>query len=112
MFKITLAQSVIQNQDVEKELQEIRLNLYKAHKQFKPGTALNLMGFPLMIAGFAIEDRRQNEGKKIALLAGGAVLSFVGSLIQMDSHKYIGRAGSPPPPKERKTRTSRKRNKE
>jgi hypothetical protein len=69
---------------------EVKLNLYKCHKEFKVGVGLAGAGLGLGILGTALIKDDSEIGKPVAII--GSVLSLAGSIVIIDSHKFIGRA--------------------
>lgn len=75
--------------------QEIQLNLNKAHRQFRDGTILSAAGGVATVLGLIIYNSDKdgpNEPNPNLIYVGG-ILTTAGLIIQIDSHKYIGRAG-------------------
>jgi hypothetical protein len=68
---------------IKAEQQNIKLNLAKHSKEFG-------LGVVVMIAGAAVLAASSSQEK---LLIPGAILVSIGTVIQFDSHKWIGRAG-------------------
>lgn len=81
-------------------VEEIQLNLFKCHKQYKTGTGLIIGGFCTTVAGVFIFAKGANSadtdlqltGTIISSLGGGLVTA--GWIVQVDSHKYLGFAGN------------------
>ena len=80
---------------------EVKLNLYKCHQEFKVGVGMLGTGIGLGILGRAIiindivnmkqdQYHRGIDGKTVAIIGG--VLSLAGSIVMIDSHKFIARA--------------------
>lgn len=72
------------------EQTEIKLNLYKCHKEFKVGVGLVGAGVGLGILGTALLKNPSAPGKEIVII--GSVLSLAGSFVIIDSHKFIAKA--------------------
>jgi hypothetical protein len=73
------------------EQTEVKLNLYKCHKEFKVGVGLVGAGIGLGILGTAqLLNNPSGPGKEIAII--GSVLSLAGSIVIVDSHKFIAKA--------------------
>lgn len=69
------------------QVAHINLQLDKAHKQYRTGTFLVVTG--VVLNGFALlMDPDQPSGFVTGL---GSVFLLAGGVIQIDSHKYIGR---------------------
>ena len=73
------------------EQTEVKLNLYKCHKEFKVGVGLVGAGIGLGILGTAqLLNNPSGPGKEIAII--GSVLSLAGSIVIVDSHKFVAKA--------------------
>jgi hypothetical protein len=73
------------------EQTEVKLNLYKCHKEFKVGVGLVGAGIGLGILGTAqLLNNPSGSGKEIAIV--GSILSLAGSIVIVDSHKFIAKA--------------------
>ena len=73
------------------EQTEVKLNLYKCHKEFKVGVGLVGAGIGLGILGTAqLLNNPSGPGKEIAII--GSVLSLAGSIVIVDSHKFLAKA--------------------
>lgn len=77
--------------NLEFEQESIKLNLTKCHNQFRTGTISLVLGVLATTAG-VIVNRYDSGSGDILYIAGGAA-SAAGVVIQIDSHKFIGRAG-------------------
>lgn len=78
----------------------IQLNLAAHQKQFSTGTFLIIGGVATSIAGVILYDRQSttpdgdgNDKKYPWFVYVGSAVTSIGVAIQIDSHKYIGRAG-------------------
>ena len=72
---------------------EVKLNLYKCHQEFKVGVGMAGAGLGLGILAYAqvqSDPRMGDVAKPIAII--GSILSLAGSIVMIDSHKFIGRA--------------------
>jgi len=82
---------------IEMNQRNIQLNLKKSHKQFSTGTLLVLTGSVITTGGALLAKKDNDASSKAksnnALLIFGAAMTTVGVVIQIDSHKWIGRAG-------------------
>jgi len=84
---------------INKEIESIQTNLFDCHKQYRTGLITSLAGFVIVGSVIAannnpsvkVRESNQTYGKYI-MIAGG-VCSLIGSIIIIDSHKFIGRAG-------------------
>lgn len=90
----SLKQKVL-NMDVA--INAIHHNMMHSHKEFKAGTSLIILGTIMTIAGSLIlQDKdgtvtRTNKNPTLIYLGTGVVT--IGTIIQIDSHKWIGRGG-------------------
>lgn len=88
------------NQSLEQDVQDIKLHLHLAHKQYKTGTIFLFGGIATSVLGSYLFADGAAGGKNLMLIGSG--MSLLGGLIHIDSHKYFGRAGVP-----KKSRLSR-----
>ena len=73
------------------EQTEVKLNLYKCHQEFKVGVGLVGAGIGLGILGTAqLLNNPSGPGKEVAII--GSILSLAGSIVIVDSHKFIAKA--------------------
>lgn len=89
------------------ETQQVAIqdNLARAHKQYSTGTMIQAAGIVLTVAGGLIFSHRllnnnyydPKTGERIHgtpyIMYAGVVMTTAGTIIQVDSHKWIGRAG-------------------
>ncbi len=71
---------------------DIQLNLSNCHKQYKTGITCSIVGLVLSTVGTILVFDTPEVG--VPLIIGGSGLSITGVVITINSHKYIGRAGS------------------
>lgn len=79
---------------IKEEQQEMKMNLRAHQGQFKFGVGLSVIGAAILIVNNIQEpsgEADKSKNKTMNIL-GGSVL-VIGSYIQIDSHKWIGRAG-------------------
>lgn len=77
---------LIQLEDLTDSVQEIHLNLEKAHDQYRYGTLFVAAGMALQGLAIVLDSKQPN-----AFLSGIGSLSILGGMvIWIDSHKYIG----------------------
>lgn len=76
--------------NMKNEQTELKLNLYKCQKEFKVGVGMVGAGLGLGILGAALMKDEPGIGKPVVII--GSVLSLAGSVVIIDSHKFIGRA--------------------
>jgi hypothetical protein len=68
--------------------EQIQMNLYNSHKEFRTGTILSITGFLVSMIGVATIPNKAS----FAISGVGSVLMITGSIFMIDSHKFIGRA--------------------
>lgn len=73
---------------MQERIDNITLNLDKAHKTYRTGTVLIVAG--LALNGVAAITGGNKSGTGFLMGIGG-LMAVVGSAIHIDSHKYIGR---------------------
>lgn len=76
--------------DLELAQEKVQINLIRSHNEFRLGTILQVLGAVAMIAG--AEELDTEDSSKVLFIAG-ASCSGIGLVLQIDSHKFIGRAG-------------------
>jgi hypothetical protein len=76
--------------DLELKQEKIEVNLIRSHNEFRLGTILQVLGAVAMIAG--AEEMDTEDTSKVLFISGASV-SGIGLALQIDSHKFIGRAG-------------------
>lgn len=68
-------------------IDHINLQLHKAHKQYRTGTALIVTG--VVLNGFAL---LMNSDQPSGFVTGlGSLFVLAGGVVHIDSHKYLGR---------------------
>lgn len=87
---------------LEENQEQIRLNLTKGHKQFSTGTFFLIGGVATTVLATVLYNkgtRNQNSDEQgkirpspVLLCIGGGMIT-AGTVIQIDSHKWIGRGG-------------------
>jgi hypothetical protein len=75
--------------NLELAQERMKINLYRSHNEFRLGTILQVLGAVAMAAGAS--DMETDSSSKTLFIAG-ASCSAVGLILQIDSHKFIGRA--------------------
>jgi hypothetical protein len=77
----------------------IQKNLTKSHKQHQLGTRILIGGAAISALGLVIyNDSKEDafgepEKKDPTIMVIGSLISGIGAVIQIDSHKWIGKAG-------------------
>jgi hypothetical protein len=77
---------------LQQDVDNIQLNLVASHKKFKRGILVATIGYSLTITGGLLLGRENDKTGQILLIAGGAT-GAVGTVLLIDSFKYLGRAG-------------------
>ncbi len=77
---------------LQTDVTNIQLNLAKSEKTFKRGMAVATLGYAVTIAGGLMLGRKNDQLGQGLLIAGGAT-GAVGTVLLVDSFKYLGRAG-------------------
>jgi hypothetical protein len=88
--------------NLESNIAIIQNNLSKCYDQYRIGTGLIICGTAVTITGSLIKPSATKDATgetydytlKNAVMIGGGVIAFIGWIIQVDSHKYIGRASN------------------
>jgi len=85
-YKLTL-------NDLRNNQIDIQYNLYKSHVRFRSGTITILSGISVNIIGTALVYNNLLPTKQLMpMLIFGTTLSTIGTVMVIDSHKFIGRA--------------------
>jgi hypothetical protein len=71
-------------------IQDMQYNLYRSHQEYRTGTVVSILG---LLAILASVEAKNSEMPLPELGYIGAGMVTVGGIIQIDSHKWIGRAG-------------------
>ena len=84
-----LLSSTVQAQD-PLSIQDMQYNLYRSHQEFKSGTLLTLVGVLAIIT--SMEAKRADMAiPELGYIGGGLIT--IGTVLHIDSHKWIGRSG-------------------
>jgi hypothetical protein len=83
--------------ELNERMDQVQLNLTTSEKKFKRGILVATIGYSLTITGGLMLGRSNDQLGQVLLVAGGAT-GAVGTVLMIDSFKYLGRAG-----KKRKT---------
>src|ERR1017187_7693567 len=93
------SQSSLQNQmDSLKEQLRIdksvlKINLSLCHEEFRSGTQINILGGILLTGGILLSTQNIDKSAPMALSIVGGILTIIGTVCWIDSHKYIGYVG-------------------
>lgn len=77
---------------IQQDVNRIQLNLGTAEKKFKRGIVVATLGYTLTITGGLMLGRQNDQLGQGLLIAGGAT-GALGTVLMVDSFKYLGRAG-------------------
>jgi hypothetical protein len=77
---------------LQQDVDNIQLNLSISEKKFKRGILVATIGYTLTITG-GLMLGRQNDQLGQGLLIAGGVTGALGTVLMVDSFKYLGRAG-------------------
>lgn len=77
---------------LRQDVNNIQLNLTTAEKKFKRGILVATIGYTVTITGGLLLGRQNDQLGQVLLVAGGAT-GAVGTVLLVDSFKYMGRAG-------------------
>jgi hypothetical protein len=77
---------------LQKDVSNIQVNLVQSEKKFKRGIAVATIGYAVTITG-GLMLGRQNDQLGQGLLIAGGITGAVGTVLLIDSFKYLGRAG-------------------
>jgi hypothetical protein len=77
---------------LQQNVDNIQLNLSTSEKKFKRGILVATIGYTLTITG-GLMLGRQNDQLGQGLLIAGGVTGALGTVLMVDSFKYLGRAG-------------------
>lgn len=80
----------------ETQFKSIRRNLVFSQNQYRTGTWIIVAGVAVSTFGGILASTRTKPDLIVPM--GGAVVSFIGWIVQVDAHKYIRRAGTKPTP--------------
>lgn len=78
--------------ELRTDVDQIQLNLSTAEKKFKRGILVATIGYTLTISGGLMLGRKNDQAGQALLVAGGVTGAF-GTVLLVDSFKYLGRAG-------------------
>jgi len=78
--------------ELNQRMDQVQLNLTASEKKFKRGILVATIGYTLTITG-GLMLGRSNDQLGQALLITGGVTGVIGTVLMVDSFKYLGRAG-------------------
>jgi hypothetical protein len=77
---------------LNERMDQVQLNLATSEKKFKRGILVATIGYSLTITGGLMLGRSNDQLGQVLLVTGGAT-GAVGTVLMIDSFKYLGRAG-------------------
>lgn len=86
----SLVQRILKLETDQKQMSE---SLTKSHREFRTGTGLIIAGIIVTAASLTLSES-QTTGLNTTMGMIGSVMMIAGGIIQIDSHKYIGQAGT------------------
>ena len=90
------------SQTAEAKIDSMKVNFTHFHEQYMSGVTVTVAGAAITGLGLFVAARnfnsekaaQQNKIDAIALLSIGSGIAIIGYIIQVDSHKFIARAGA------------------
>ena len=79
--------------ELNQRLDQVQSNLATSEKKFKRGILVATLGYTLTITGGLMLGRENDKIGQALLVTGGAT-GTVGTVLMIDSFKYLGRAGT------------------
>lgn len=76
----------------QNELIYVQANLSKFQKQYRTGTIITFVGGAVATGGLITTINTETTNYQYLLVIGG-IISTIGFIMQIDSHKWIGKAG-------------------
>lgn len=77
---------------LNQHVDNIQLNLSIAERKFKRGILVATLGYTMTITGGMMLGRENDKVGQGLLIAGGST-GAIGTVLMLDSFKYLGRAG-------------------
>ena len=78
--------------ELNERVDQVQVNLVTSEKKFKHGILVATIGYTLTITGGLMLVRSNDQLGQVLLVTGGAT-GAVGTVLMLDSFKYLGRAG-------------------
>ncbi len=78
--------------ELNERIDQVQVNLVTSEKKFKRGILVATIGYTLTITGGLMLGRSNDQLGQVLLVTGGAT-GAVGTVLMLDSFKYLGRAG-------------------
>lgn len=78
--------------ELNERVDQVQVNLVTSEKKFKRGILVATIGYTLTITGGLMLGRSNDQLGQVLLVTGGAT-GAVGTVLMLDSFKYLGRAG-------------------
>jgi hypothetical protein len=79
---------------IDQEIDHIQLNLGKTQKRFKLGILTATIGYSIVIAGGQMLGRENDEIGQALLYVGGGI-GVGGTILLVDSYRFMKRAATP-----------------
>ena len=97
LIKDSMAVNAMANYNRDEDLQYMKDCFRRCHKSYSSGVVFSVLGVLAMAGGIyysANPSNNYNQSQTSTyMIIAGAASSLIGSLVIMDSHKWIGRAG-------------------
>lgn len=78
--------------ELNQRVTQVQLNLETSERKFKRGIMVATIGYSLTITGGLMLGRSNDQLGQVLLITGGAT-GAIGTVLMIDSFKYLGRAG-------------------
>lgn len=92
-----IVQNTMANYNRDEDIQYMKDCFRRCHKEYSTGVVFSILGVLAMGGGlyYSANPIKNNTGSDVNtyLIIAGAASSLIGSLVIIDSHKWIGRAG-------------------
>jgi len=89
---LALSATAQRKDTLQMDIENIKLNLELCHNTYKSGTTLIVAGVFCNAIGIALISTDTELAVPMVVFSLGSILSLMGTIKQIDSHKYIGRA--------------------
>lgn len=72
-------------------INNIHFNMQKHHRQFTTGISVTVIGALVTTIGIVITSNDPDDATGTGLAGTGSAITLAGSVITIDSHKWLGR---------------------